>query len=205
MKLKIITLTLIIFAFCACKLNSNENNYVKVSDINSSKTFSGYIKPRLETKLSFQNDGKISFLPYKKGDYIKKGEIIARLDGVFYKIKKEKFNINNEFNYNIIIAPYDGYIEKIYKPLNSYVKKNETVLTFYPNNKTEAEILVQPEYINKINFNENGFLQYKNSNYDVKVSNITKSDDNYLLELELDNLYKELKEGTNIKVLFNLN
>ena len=49
-----------------------------------------------------------------------------------------------------------------------------------------------------------GVLKYKNSNYKVKISDIVKNDDNYLLELELNGLYKELKEGTNIKVSLDL-
>ena len=204
MKSKVIVLILIIFVFCACKLNSNDN-YIEISDINNSKKFNGYIKPNNITKLSFQTEGKIIFLPYKKGDYVKKGEILARLEGVLYKIKKEKFNLDDEFNYNVIPAPYDGYIEEIYKPLNSYVKKGEVVLALYQTNKTEAEILVEPEYINKINLKEKGILEYKNSNYEVKISNIVKNEDNYLIELELDDLHKELKEGANIKVLLNLN
>ena len=91
------------------------------------------------------------------------------------------------------------------KILNFEVKKGEVVLALYQTNKTEAEILVEPEYINKINLKEKGILEYKNSNYEVKISNIVKNEDNYLIELELDDLHKELKEGANIKVLLNLN
>lgn len=204
MKSKVIVLILIMFAFFTCKPNSNNNEYINVSNINNTKAFSGYVKSRQITKLSFRTDGKISFMPYKKGDYFKKGEVLARLDSTFYKIKKEEFNFEDEFNYNVIIAPFDGYIEEIYKPLNSYTKKEQIVLALSPTDKTEAEILVQPEYINKINLRENGILEYKNTNYEVKISNIVKSDDNYLVELKMDNLYKELREGTNIKVLLNL-
>ena len=204
MKSKLIIFTLIVFVFCAFKPNSNDNNYINVSNIDNSKVFDGYIKARSLTKLSFQTDGRISFLPHKKGDYVKKGEVLARLDGISYRVKKEKLNLNNEFNYNVIVASDNGYIEEIYKPVNSYVKKGQPVLSLYSNNKTEAEVLVVPEYINKINLKENGVLKYKNSNYEVKISNIIKNDDNYLLELELNGLYKELKEGTNIKVSLDL-
>ena len=46
--------------------------------------------------------------------------------------------------------------------------------------------------------------KYKDSKYEVKISDIKKYEDNYLIELELNNLYKELKEGTKINVSLSL-
>jgi len=207
MKFKVIILILVVTAFGLIKPISTQNadSCINVSNIEEKKSFKGFIKQRPMTKLSFQADGKISFLPYKKGDFVRKGEVIARLDGVLYKIKKEKFILNDEVNYNIITAPYDGYIEEINKPLNSYAKKNECVISLFPTNKTQAETLVEAQYINKINLREKAEIEYGNSIYEAKIADIVKSDDNYLIELELDDLYKELREGTNIKVKLSFN
>lgn len=206
MKTKIIVLIFTLFIFCVCKLSPATDNsaYIEVSNIDNAKTFKGYIKQKDIQKLSFDQEGKISFLPYSKGDFIRKGQVIARLDGIFYKIKKEKFNLDNEINYNIILAPYDCYINEIYKKQGQYVKNKETVLSIQQSNKTEAEILIEPEYINKINLKKTGVLEYKNAKYEVKISNISKNDNNYLIELQLNDIYKELKEGSNINVKLDL-
>ena len=205
MKIRVILLILIIFSLSMFKLNSAQSdNYKEISNINTYKTFNGYIKQRPLTKLSFQTDGKISFMPYKKGELIKKGQVIARLDGILYKIKKEKFNLNNEINFNIIIAPFDCYIEEIYFQNNSWIRKGEPVVSIYPTNKTEAEILISAQYINKINLDEKICIECKNNVYDAKINNISKSDDNYIVNLEFDKLYPQLKNGMNINAKINL-
>ena len=207
MKFKLIILILIICIFSIIKPISTQSNegIVNVSDIEKTKSFEGSIKPRLVTKLSFQTEGKISFMPYSKGDFVRKGQVIARLDGILYKVKKEKFQLNDEVNYNIITAPFDGYIEDIYKPVNSYIKKKENIVSIYPSNKTQAQTLVDARYINKINLKEKAEIECGNSIYEAKIANVLKSNNDYLLELELNGLYKELKEGTNIKVKLNIN
>jgi len=206
MKCKIVVLVLIILVFCACKLNSaqSDNAYVNISNVNTEKKFKGYIKQRPLTKIYSKTEGKISFLPYSKGDYIRKGEVIVRLDNILYKINKEKFKLQQGLNYNIITAPFDGYVEEIYKPLNSYVKSKEAIIAIYPNNKTEAETMVEAKYINKINLNKEVKIEYKDSVYEAKISNISKNSDNYIIELEFDNLYKELKEGASINVKLDM-
>ncbi len=202
MKFKFIIILVAILMLGAFNVNSikSKEPYINISNVENSKNFKGFIKHRIITKLYFQNEGKISFLPYKEGDYVKKGQVIARLDGYLYKIKKEKFNLNNEINYNIIVSPINGYIGKIYKPLNSYVKNKEPVLEIYSANKTEAEALVGANYINKINLNKSAKVEYKNEIYEAKIANILKSSDDYIIELEFDSLHSELKEGANIDV-----
>ncbi|MBQ8475490.1 hypothetical protein IJ531_00350, partial [bacterium] len=76
--IKIIFIVLILILLNVPKLNSaRHEGIVPVCDINS-KTFRGYIKEQDIKNLAFQTDGKISFLPYSKGDYIRKGQVIAR-------------------------------------------------------------------------------------------------------------------------------
>ena len=100
MKTKIIILTMFIIIFGACKLNSTQGDdaFVKVSNIDNTKDFKGYIKQRPLNKLYFQTDGKISFMPYKKGDFVRKWQVMARIDAITYKIKKDDFTLNNEIN-----------------------------------------------------------------------------------------------------------
>jgi biotin carboxyl carrier protein len=206
MKFKIIILILTFVIFTTLKLNStHENNYVNISDISDEKCFQGYIIPRNRADLSFQTDGKISFMPYKEGDFVQKGEVLARLDGFLYRFKKEKINLGNEINYNIITSPYDGYIGKIYKQPGKYIKRKEPVLELYATNKTEAEILVDAKYINKINLKENAFLEYKDSQYEAKIANILKNEDKYIVKLQLYSLFDELKDGTCVNVKMKLN
>lgn len=202
MKYKIIILILIILIFGTCKFNSTQSDdaCINVANFDNSKHYKGYIKQRPMEKLYFQTDGKIVFMPYSKDDYVRKGQVLARLDGISYKIKKEKFNFEDEINYNIIIAPYDGYIGEIYKKINSYVNNKEMILSIYPTNKTQAEAMIGAKDINKINLKEKAQIEYKNITYEAKIANVTKNSDNYIIELELNNLYKELKEGTNVDI-----
>lgn len=207
MRFKVTILTVMLLVFGACRLNSIQSDeaYIKVSNINDTKIFNGFIKQRPLTKLYFQTDGTVSFLPYSKGDFIRKGQVLARLDGTLYKIKKEEFNLKNEINYNILIAPFDAYIEEIYVSKGAIVKPDNPILAIYPTNKTEAEILVSAEYINKINLKNEVYIEYKDKNYEAKIKNVSKSNDNYLINLELSNLYPELKTGTNINAAVKIN
>ena len=207
MKFKIIFLTLILLFFGAIRLNFGhyDDAFVNVSNISNVKKFNGFIKQRPLTKIFFQTDGKITFMPYSKGDFVKKGQVLARLDGVLYKFRKEKLNLGNEINYNIVIAPYDLYIEEIYASKNSYIKKGMPVMAIYPTDKTEAEILIGAQYINKINLDDSVFVEYKNNNYEAKINDISKSDDNYIINLELKELYPQLKNGANINALVKIN
>ena len=206
MKFKFIILVLIISIFGIFNYNfpTNNESCINISNIENEKSFKGYIKHHSPIKLYFQNEGKIIFMPYKEGDYIRKGQVIARLEGIPYKIKKEKFNLNNEINYNIIASPLNGYIWKIYKPVNSYIKNKEAIVEILSCNKTEAEVLVNTYYINKINLRKNAKIDYKNNSYEAKIANIIKNNDNYIIELEFNDLYKELKEGTSIEARLNL-
>ena len=73
--------------------------YIKLEEFAHGKTvFHGILKANNSTTLSFQSEGRIVFLPYTKGDFIKKNQVIARLDGVLYSIKKNEENAKlNEF------------------------------------------------------------------------------------------------------------
>lgn len=189
---------MVIFISFACKLNSSQSDkeFVNVSNIDKTKVFKGYIKQRPLTKLYFNNDGNICFMPYKKGDHILKGQVIARLDSA---------TNNNNISDNLIISPFDGYIEEIYKTQGTYIKEKQPVLAMYSKNKTQAEVLIDAKYINKINLKKEAQIEAFNNTYEAKISNILRNDNDYIIELELNKLYKELKCGLNIEAKLNLN
>jgi len=121
--IRILFLILLILIFTSFSdINLNQN--LKKSNIKNQKTLSknykGCVKKNFETQLSFKTDGNINFLPYKEGYYIKKGEVIAKLDGILYKIKKneELKNLKKiEHEYN------EKY--KNFKNINNLYKKHK--------------------------------------------------------------------------------
>lgn len=84
-------LGLLAFSFGHSKDNDLINvDYIKIQSIKSDKKYYGIIKAQNSAILSFQTEGRISYLPYTKGDFIKKGQVISRLDGELYSIKKNE-------------------------------------------------------------------------------------------------------------------
>lgn len=65
-------------------------DYIKINKTKIDKIFHGVVKSNDSTILSFQSEGRIIYLPYTKGDFIKKGQVIARLDDVLYEINKKE-------------------------------------------------------------------------------------------------------------------
>ncbi|MBR5303721.1 MAG: efflux RND transporter periplasmic adaptor subunit [Candidatus Gastranaerophilales bacterium] len=65
-------------------------DYVKIEKSNYNESFSGVVKSKNSTVLSFQTEGRIIYLPYTKGDFIKKGQVIACLDNTLYEINKKE-------------------------------------------------------------------------------------------------------------------
>ena len=86
------SLAVFIASFCACKTIEAQKgvDFVTVTPVKyeTVKKYHGIVKSRFMSKLSFQTEGKISYIPYAKGDYVTKGQVLARLDGVLYKIRK---------------------------------------------------------------------------------------------------------------------
>ena len=74
--IKIIFYILLISLLSACNSidTTKESNisYITVtkSKNTNTKTFHGMIKSQKSSKLSFQTEGRIEFLPYTKGDFV---------------------------------------------------------------------------------------------------------------------------------------
>ena len=233
----------------------NENN----------KKFHGIVISQFTTDLSFQSEGRINYIPYSKGDYVRKGQVLARLDGILYKIKKneeqarlkenqiqynraksyfkrmdilhnegaisdndweeayfnlkttaenikiqkEKLNyLDKEISYNMITAPYDGYIFEKYAQVGAFAKVGEKILTIIGTNKTQVEVMVDSDTINKVDVNKIVVVEHNNEKYQGKIKHISKSSINaggYLVKIELDNIKPQLKDGMGIDALIPLN
>lgn len=225
--------------------------------------FHGVIKSKRIADLSFQSEGKIIYLPYSRGDFVKKGQVLARLDGVLYKIRKneelarlkeaqirqakaknyyqrmdilhkagaisdndwddayfglktvnqeiliqkEKLDyLDKEISYNIITAPYDGYIAEKYSEVGSYTALGQKVLTIMSTIKTQAEIIVDSSIINSLKLNDKVVAKRNNKTYDAKISSISRTslfNGGFLVSIIFDDLYDELKDGMSVDILIS--
>lgn len=91
--LKFLLIFLVSLIFIGCNHNNNLRKksfkYEKVTVLNND-TYNGIVKNQLTSDLSFQSEGRITYMPYTKGDFVKKGAVISKLDGVLYQIKKSE-------------------------------------------------------------------------------------------------------------------
>ena len=256
----------------ACTTLNNVNKQKTLSNIRvvpvkneNYKSFHGIVKSENTINLSFQTEGRIDYLPYSKGDFIRKGQVLARLNGVLYKIKKneeqarlqdtiiqynkaksyykrmdilhkegaisdndweeayynlkttseqikiqkEKLNyLEEEISYNIIVAPFDGFIAEKYTEAGQYIKIGEKVLTVMNTKKTQVDIMVNSDNINKIKLNENVIAKKNNKSYSGKIKRISKTsryEGGYLVNIELNDLIPDLKDGMSIDVNVPIN
>lgn len=65
-------------------------DYIKIEKTKYDGVFHGVVKSNNSTILSFQSEGRIVYLPYTKGDFVKKGQTIAQLDNVLYEINRNE-------------------------------------------------------------------------------------------------------------------
>src|SRR3989344_4547779 len=57
-----------------------ETQKAQVEDIKKIVTATGIIRSQSEANLKFQTSGKVAYINVKQGDYVKKGQLIAKLD-----------------------------------------------------------------------------------------------------------------------------
>src|SRR3989344_1929628 len=73
-----------------------ETQKAQVEDIKKIVTATGIIRSQSEANLKFQTSGKIAYISAKQGDYVKKGQLIAKLDTVDLQ-KRLKQDLNSYF------------------------------------------------------------------------------------------------------------
>ena len=257
---RFLLLIFILFFNTGCS-NFTKNKNIEIYKIPplSKITFVGTVVFQYTTNLSFQEDGVITYIPFTKGDYVKKGQIVAKIDDTLYQIRKkeelaaltelkikhqqsksyfnrmdilhkaggvsdndweeagfdtslktesivlqkEKINyINKQLSYTVLLSPFDGYIYSKNSEIGEYITASKPVLTIVSSSKTQVEILVSSNYINKLNINDDVILKRNNKTYHGKISHISQSSSKaggYLIKILLDKFYFELKEGMNME------
>lgn len=266
LRFTLVFLLFILLGACTPKNKLINVDYIKIDNLeNSFKTYQGIVKSANSTILSFQSEGQIVFLPYSKGDFVKKGEVIARLDGTLYSIKKneemaklqeyviqeakqkryyerldilhkegaisdndwenafyelksitaqikvqkEKINyIDKEITYNIITAPYNGYIGEKFADIGTNVKNSTPIISFISDTATQVEIMVGENDINKIKLKDEVLIEILNKNYKGQIVHISKSSldsGGYLIKILIINPSGFLNEGMSAKVKITSN
>jgi len=237
--------------------------YIKIkSDNFSNKYYHGVLKSTESTVLSFQTEGQIVFFPYTKGDFVKKGTVIARLDGSLYLIKrneeqarlqeyfvqkqkqdsyykrldllhkvgaisdndwesafyelkainqqiniqKEKIKyLDEEISQNVLIAPFDSYIDEKFYDVGSYAKIGIPVISLIGSKALQAEVMVDDFLVNKIEVGKIVDISVLNKNIKGKIEHISKSSfssGGYLVKITLNNFDNNFKEGMRADVDF---
>lgn len=115
--IKYIIVAILALLLFGCK-NSEEKivrpvEVIKIEEKNKSdfKTFSGIVISNTSPDLTFKVEGQIKKIYVKEGEKVKKGQILAELDNIIYKIEE------NEMSANLNDA------ENIYQNAKSYFKR----------------------------------------------------------------------------------
>ncbi len=261
-KFLITFLAIVLLCSCTNKTTYKNINYIEISKKDSQNSYHGLVKSNLSTILSFQSEGKLIFLPYSKGDFVKKGQVIARLDGALYNIKKneelqrlqeakvnldkqksyykrmdvlhkagaisdndwenayfelkslekeieiekEKVNyLNKQISYNIIIAPYDGYISQKFCDIGAILKESDPVVELINSQGFQVEIMVNQKNISGIKLNQEVKVTILDKIYDGTISHIAKSSLNeggFIVKISLQNsssLYQGMSADVEIE------
>lgn len=257
----LIALLLIFSSACAKYEKIATVEYIKVKESpNNTKEFHGIVKAQNSADLSFQTEGKIIYFPYTKGDFVKKGQVIARLDGILYsirkneeeaklkeyvvqknkqksyydrldllhregaisdndweaanyelqaltqqiKMQKEKINyLNKEIDYNIITAPFDGYISEKMSDKDFYAQVGTPVVRVINSGGVQVETMVDENVVNKLKIDDEALIKVLGNTYRGTIEHISKSNldsGGYLVKIVIDNVSTSLKEGMSADV-----
>ncbi|NRS16368.1 efflux RND transporter periplasmic adaptor subunit [Brevibacillus sp. HB1.4B] len=71
-----------------------EAHLIQLKSFQSTSELSGTLAPMEETTVSFEVAGEIKSLPYKEGDTVKKGDVLARLHSTDYSLQLALANAN---------------------------------------------------------------------------------------------------------------
>ncbi|MBQ7286432.1 MAG: efflux RND transporter periplasmic adaptor subunit [Candidatus Gastranaerophilales bacterium] len=150
---RLIILFLIVLGLYGC--HSYEKiakiDYIKIDKNNNQKEFQGIIKAQNSAILSFQAEGKISYLPFSKGDFVKKGQTIAKLDGILYVIRKNEEQAKlHELNIKLNKQKaYYSRLDILHK--EGAISDNDWESAYFELQAINQEIIIQKEKINYLN------------------------------------------------------
>ena len=147
----ILVFTMFLFG-CTKYENLNDFNYIKINIPKyENKIFHGIVKSSNNANLSFQTEGKITYFPFADGDFIKKGQTIARLDGTLYEIRKKEEQ-NRLKQYIIQQDKQKSYyhrLDLLHK--EGAISDNDWESAYYELKVLAEQIQTQKEKINYIN------------------------------------------------------
>ncbi len=157
--LNALLLTLIVLFASSCNtadigdenLNSSFNYKLYKISQNTELLFHGYIKAQHRVTLSFQNEGRIVYMPYSTGDFVKKGQVLARLDGSLYEIQKNEETARLK-EMQIQQSKYNKYYNRVdilHKA--GAISDNDWEEAFYNLKTSSQNINIQKQKINLIN------------------------------------------------------
>ena len=140
---------LIFFGAYNRTLQLKKADYITVKSAQSDKKiFFGKIKAQQSAQLSFRSEGRIVFFPYTRGDFVRKNQVIARLDGELYAIRKKEEQAKLEEYY-----VQKRKQEKYYKRLNvlhreGAISDNDWESAYYELKSLTQQINAQKEKVN---------------------------------------------------------
>ena len=143
---------LLIITFLLYGCNSYEKitkvEYIKVANKQNKKEYQGIIKAQNSAILSFQAEGKIIYLPFSKGDFVKKGQTIAKLDGILYVIRKNEEQAKlHELTVKLNKQKaYYARLDILHK--EGAISDNDWESAYFELQAIEQEIAIQKEKIN---------------------------------------------------------
>jgi len=141
---------------CGCNNNfydaQQENTkFLTIQKEENTHVFYGIVKSQTVSNLSFETEGKIEYLPYTKGDFVQKGEIIAKLNGELYNIKKREQQ-NRVQNARIKLEQLKSNYERmdiLHK--EGAISDNDWEDAYYSLKSQEQEIEIEKAALNYIN------------------------------------------------------
>lgn len=85
----IFLLSILMFKISKQNANKYQTFEIKKQDIELSVKVNGKLEPDKRSEISFKTLGKITYLPFKKGDFVKKGQLIASIDSKSVSLEKD--------------------------------------------------------------------------------------------------------------------
>lgn len=202
MKLKLFVVLLFVAGMISCTNKTKKENFVrsvKVITLKSQpdrimKTYSGIVKESVEIDLGFSTAGKIERILVKEGEFVRQGEVLARLESKDYALGVEALQIQYDQLYDEV-ARMKSLYEKKSLSGNDYEKavaglKQLNVQLQTSKNKLEYTCLKSPVdgYIRIVNYEESEMVNAgtpvftimedgnKQVNFDIPSSLYTKKD-----------------------------
>ncbi len=202
---------------------------VKTENVPHQQEFSFISAPFRTSELSFRVSGPINCLDVYAGNYYKQGEVIASIDNRDFLIQQEKKQAlyeqakanyisaktavqtaSNELNDTRLLAPFDGYIGKVFIEQYQDIKASQPILTFEEIDRLKIEAYVTQEIAiqaKQLQEAELVFDQLPDQKYKATILDISKNTTSnhlsYLLTAQLSNPDNQLLAGMSGRLILH--